>query len=125
MSFATLAKRLKREHGHIAGGAVEVTIAADFLHGGEPTFARVFDRRGSLLCAVQRVRDEPWEAFKTRARVEAGKTTGALSLLIGGLPDGSDDNDTPWVGLPSDELPRALVTLPEAALHPFSRCTKS
>ena len=75
MSFATLAKRLKREHGHAAARDIVVTVAADFLRGGEPTFARAFDHRGSLLLTLQRRESEGWEAFKTRARVEAGKNT--------------------------------------------------
>ena len=54
--------------------------------------------------------------------VEAGKVAGACSLLIGGLPDGGGDvggdsgegNVSP---LPTDDLPRGAITLPEAALH--------
>lgn len=69
-------------------GAMTVTTAADFLCGGPPTFARAFDRRGSLVCTIQRALDEGWTAFVARARVEAVKTVGASSLLVGGLPDG-------------------------------------
>jgi hypothetical protein len=63
-----------------------VAVAADFLHGGEPTFARVFDRRGSLLLGLQRLRDEPWRAFDARARMEAGKVALLQTSLLGGLP---------------------------------------
>ena len=88
-----------------------VTVAADFLHGGEPSFARVFDRRGSLLLGLQRLRDEPWRAFET------SKIAGGCSLLIGGLPDG-DGEVCKFADLPVDDLPRGAITLPEAALHP-------
>ena len=122
MSFESRAIRLERAHGRAGADDIVVTVAADFLHGGEPTFARVFDRRGSLLLGLQRLRDEPWRAFEARARVEAGKVAGACSLLIGGLPDGGGDvggdsgegNVSP---LPTDDLPRGAITLPEAALH--------
>ena len=88
MSFESRAIRLERAHGRVGADDMVVTVAADFLHGGEPSFARVFDRRGSLLLGLQRLRDEPWRAFETRAKVEAGKIAGGCSLLIGGLPDG-------------------------------------
>jgi hypothetical protein len=68
----------RRRHG--GGGR------RDFLHGGEPTFARVFDRRGSLLLGLQRLRDEPWRAFDARARMEAGKVALLQTSLLGGLP---------------------------------------
>jgi hypothetical protein len=70
MSFATRANRLKREYGRTDG--IVVTVAADFLRGGEPAFARVFDRRGSRVGVVQRFAGEPWEALTARARAEAG-----------------------------------------------------
>jgi hypothetical protein len=47
MSFGARANRLKREFGRSDG--ITVTVAADFLHGGEPAFARIFDRRGSRI----------------------------------------------------------------------------
>ena len=68
MSFESRAIRLERAHGRASADDIVVTVAADFLHGGEPTFARVFDRRGSLLIGRQRLRDEPWRAFEARAR---------------------------------------------------------
>ena len=45
MSFEALARRLEREYGRQSG--LVTAVAADFLHGGEPAFARVFDRRGA------------------------------------------------------------------------------
>ena len=122
MSFESRALRLEREHGRAGADDIVVTVAADFLHGGQPTFARTFDRRGSMICAVQRAQGEGWAAFRARAVVEADKVAGACSLLIGGLPDGGADvggdscegNVSP---LPTDDLPRGAITLPEAALH--------
>ncbi len=80
MSFATLARRLKREHGQASASDLVVTIAADFLRGGEPTFARAFDRRGALLMGLQRREHEPWEAFRARARV--GGEQGSRRVLV-------------------------------------------
>jgi hypothetical protein len=118
MSFATLAKRLKREHGHAAAGDIVMTVAADFLRGGEPTFARAFDHRGSLLLTLQRRESEGWGAFKTRARVEAGNVAGASSLLIGGLPDlDASVSDHTSRNLEVSP-PRGAIILAEAALHP-------
>ena len=116
MSFESRAIRLERAHGRASADDMVLTVAADFLHGAEPTFARVFDRRGSLLIGRQRLRDEPWRAFEARAKVEAGKVAGACSLLIGGLPDGAEVGK--FADLPTDDLPRGAITLPEAALHP-------
>ena len=92
-----------------------VTTAADFLRGGSPTFARAFDRRGSLVCTIQRALDEGWTAFVARARVEAGKTIGANSLLVGGLPDGMP---LPHFQAGETELPRGAVVLPDIPPHP-------
>ena len=95
-------------------GALSTLVAADFLRGGAPMFARAFDRQGVQICATQRLADEPWPAFKARARVEASEAAGARSLLIGGLPDGvSADLDRG-----TEEPPRGAITLPEATLHP-------
>jgi hypothetical protein len=66
MSFDARVNRLEREFGRADG--IVVTIAADFLRGGEPTLARGFDRRGSLVGTAHRLKDEPWEAFKARIR---------------------------------------------------------
>ena len=97
-------------------GAMTVTTAADFLRGGSPTFARAFDRRGSLLCTIQRALDEGWTAFVARARVEAGKTVGASSLLVGGLPDAC--MPLPYFQAGETELPRGAVVLPDIPPHP-------
>ena len=96
-------------------GDVTATVAADFLHGGIPTFARAFDRKGALVFSTQRLENEPWTAFK--ARVEAGRTAGASSLLIGGLPN---EGEGEKVGMFAEfnELPRGAVTLPDIPPHP-------
>ena len=67
-------------------------------------------RRGST--------DEPWAAFKGRARVEAGEAAGARSLLIGGLPDGVGAADIDHLDRGAEDPPRGAIVLPEAALHP-------
>ena len=36
-----------------ASDDIPIAIAADFLHGGAPSFARIFDRRGSKLATIQ------------------------------------------------------------------------
>jgi len=74
MSFATLARRLKREHGQAGASDIVVTVAADFLRGGEPAFARGFDRRGAQVSAILRAQSEGWAAFKARAAAEGGQS---------------------------------------------------
>lgn len=66
MSFESRALRLEREHGRAGANDIVVTVAADFLHGGQPTFARPFDRRGSMIGTVQRAQGEGWAAFRAR-----------------------------------------------------------
>jgi len=123
-----------RRAGRMAGD-VTVTAAADFLRGGEPTFARAFDRKGALVFAAQRAQGEPFEIFEARARVEAGRVAGACSLLIGGLPDdgrnagrmqtgdGQNADGTGPAYFQAGEtafaggLPRGAVTLPDIPPH--------
>jgi hypothetical protein len=64
-----------------ASDDIAIAVAADFLHGGAPAFARIFDRRGSKLTTVQRLTNEPWAAFVARERggrsgAEGGKKNG-------------------------------------------------
>jgi hypothetical protein len=47
---------------------IPTAIAADFLRGGAPTFARVFDRRGVKIASIDRHENEPWAAFAARAK---------------------------------------------------------
>ena len=56
-----------------AAGAMTITVAADFLRGGAPKFARAFDRRGALVFSTQRLEDEPWAAFRARAGHPLGR----------------------------------------------------
>jgi hypothetical protein len=118
VSFATEINRLKREFGRATAADMTVTVAADFLHGGNPTFARGFDRRGTMLMGLQRAQGEALAAFKARAAAEAGRVAGVASLLIGGLPDGGEDDDDRGGRGIEEDLPRGVITLPEAALHP-------
>ena len=46
---------------------IPIAIAADFLRGGAPDFARAFDRRGMRVGAFQRRWGELWTAFRDRA----------------------------------------------------------
>ena len=96
-------------------GDVTVTVAADFLRGGAPTFARAFDRKGALIFTTLRLENEPWTAFRARTGVEAGRVVGAASLLVGGLPDGMPP---PCFEAGGMELPRGAVTLPDIPPHP-------
>ena len=80
MSFESRALRLKREHGHASASDIMVTVAADFLRGGEPAFARGFDRRGALIFATQRLEGEPWEAFRD-SREDGGEQSRRRVLL--------------------------------------------
>ena len=99
-------------------GSIITTVAADFLHGGEPGFARIFDRRGRRLTTVQRRENEPWAAFVARAKGEAAKAAQAACTLIGGLPDGSLDSFDNDVCGHDSEPPRNAIVLPETPLHP-------
>lgn len=94
------------------------TVAADFLRGGAPAFARVYDRRGARIGALQRGVDEPWAVFRGRAREEALKLPKARSVVIGGLPDDVaeiEEGATDWC---DSDPPRGAIVLPETALHP-------
>jgi hypothetical protein len=100
------------------GAAVSAIIAADFLDGGPPSFARAFDRRGIELAAFERGRDEPLGLFRARALTEA---SGAARVVVGGVghmrpPTRSSGHPEPAVG-----LPRNTVTLPDIPLHASQR----
>ena len=96
--------------------SVSVVVAADFLRGGAPTFARVFDRRGVKIAGVERGENEPWPAFVARAKGEAASTVGASSLVIGGLPDGVHGGEYGDGG--HDDPPCGAIVLDTIALHP-------
>jgi hypothetical protein len=82
MSFASQCARIRREYGRPDASEAAVTIAADFLTGAAPSFARAFDRRGEEIMAIDRAEDEPIEAFRARALQEAA---GASRVVLGGL----------------------------------------
>ena len=55
MMAMRLADRVERLEYELSGKPeIVVTIAADFLHGGPPTFARIFDRPGFKLATIQK-----------------------------------------------------------------------
>lgn len=110
MSFAS-AMRIATalEAKRAARSGVVTTTAMDFMHGGEPTFARAFDRKGTRLWSTQRGPAEPWKAFRDRAKGEAAKIAGARSLAIGGLPDGPLDIDAGDRRLSAEPLLGAIV----------------
>jgi hypothetical protein len=93
---------------------ISTTLAADFLVGGSPAFARLFDRHGRELGSLERLEDEPIDIFRQRARDVAGESPGTTRVLLGGL--GSSG-----VAVAADELPRQAVTLPDLPLHESQR----
>jgi hypothetical protein len=67
-----LRRQLKTVTANLADDLIPTAIAADFLNGGAPAFARVFDRRGSRLATLPRLTDEPWAAFRDRQYSASG-----------------------------------------------------
>jgi hypothetical protein len=114
MSFATRVERLKREYGRADSENVIVTVAADFLNGGAPAFARAFSRKGEELAVYVRFEDEALSAFRDRTRSEAQELAGAARVMVGGL--GAPDRSAGVGG-----LPRGAVTLPDIPLHASQR----
>jgi hypothetical protein len=95
---------------------IVISLAADFLGGGAPSFARVFDRKGGLVGLVDRLAGETLAAFRIRARSEAQGVSGAARVALGGLGP-SKRADGRW--RPS----RGAVTLPDIPLHASQRET--
>jgi hypothetical protein len=92
--------------------AVSTIVAEDFLSGGVPTFARLFDRRGVEVATLERHEEEAFTNFRVRAIEEA---QGSLRVVIGGLGSAG-------ARLAAGELPRgAGVTLPDIPLHGSQR----
>ncbi len=98
---------------------IPVVVAADFLHGGAPSFARIFDRQGLKLKTIQRLTDEPWAAFRARVKGEATTTDQARSSIIGGLPDAVAPDWEQGSGMP--DPPRGAITLDTESLHASQR----
>jgi hypothetical protein len=89
-------------------------VAADFMNGGAPSFARVFDRRGQKISALDRAEDETVTAFRERARNDAHSLAGAARIVVGGI--GAFGRTTKVGG-----LPRGAVTLLDIPLHASQR----
>lgn len=109
-----LRRQLKTIAADFADDLIPTSIAADFLNGGAPAFARIFDRRGRRFMTVQRRGNEPWATFVARAKGEAANAAQAACTLMGGLPDRSLDG---FLSRSSDP-PRDAIVLPETPLHP-------
>ena len=114
MSFATRVERLKREFGRVDEQDAIVAVLADFCNGGAPSFARVFDRRGQKISALDRAQDETVTAFRERARNDAHSLAGAARIVVGGI--GAFGRAAKVGG-----LPRGAVTLPDIPLHASQR----
>jgi hypothetical protein len=78
-------RELNRRAERRSAGELGVVLAVDFLAGGSPGHARLFDRRGAMLRTVERREDEGLTAFRERARREAGSVAGAIRVVVGGL----------------------------------------
>jgi hypothetical protein len=89
-------------------------VAADFLNGGSPAFARAFDRKGLALATYARLGGEGLDAFRERALRIARDGPGAARIVLGGL--GPQDAVEGLGG-----LPRSAVSLPDIPLHPSQR----
>jgi hypothetical protein len=89
--------------------------AADFINGGAPTIARVFDRRGVEIGAFERDEGETLDDFRLRARQSAQEAPGAARVVLGGLRSSGRSAEP-------GGLPRAAVALSEVPfLHPSQR----
>jgi hypothetical protein len=110
--------RIRREYGRLGAGEAAVTVAADFMTGGAPSYARAFDRRGQEIePPLERWQGETIDNFSSRALLEAA---GASRVVLGGLsPVGAETAAT--VSVAAESLPRGLVSLPDVPLHPSQR----
>jgi hypothetical protein len=114
MTFASTCARLRREYGRPDAGDFSTYVAADFMHGGAPSLARVFDRKGLMIGACALGDSETLNDFRQRARREAARLAGAARIVVGGIGEGS-------ASMPAHGLPRVAVTLPDIPLHPSQR----
>jgi hypothetical protein len=114
VSFASQCARLRRDYGRPDLDAVSAVIAADFMNGGAPRHARVFDRKGMELAAYTLEEGESAGAFRERARSAAQGLAGAARIVLGGVgPLGAPTSVT--------GLPRGAVSLPDVPLHESQR----
>jgi hypothetical protein len=114
MSFASRVERLRREYCRVDPDELVTTVAADFINGGAPSFARAFSRTGEELAAYVRAEDETLTAFRLRARSEAQGLAKAARIVVGGI--GTFGGAT-GAGGPL----RGAVTLPDIPLHASQR----
>jgi hypothetical protein len=111
---AKLERQIAQRAAFKLGVAAEIqTIeAADFVTGGEASFARAADRRGAVIGRWQAGDDEPRAEFLARAK-QGAKALNAARLVIGGIPDLAA---SPKPGVIRPAPPRAIV-MPDGALH--------
>lgn len=115
MSVAASLRFMRRLNASRANAEdITISLAADFLSGGTPSFARVFDRKGAFVGVVDRLDGETLAAFRRRAHSEAQGVSGAARVALGGL----GPSNAP---MGSGGLPRGAVTLPDIPLHPSQR----
>lgn len=74
---------LEVEFGRQTG--LQTLIAADFLHSGCPAHARLFDRKGTLVEALDRHDSEDLADFRQRAYGRAQEAAGASRIVLGAL----------------------------------------
>jgi hypothetical protein len=114
MSFASRVERLRREYCRVDADELVTTVAADFINAAAPSFARAFDRKGSLVGTFDRLGEETLTAFRERVRSEAQGLAQAARVIVGGV---GAFGGAMGVG----GLPRGAVTLPDIPLHASQR----
>jgi hypothetical protein len=81
--------------------SLRIVLATDFVRGGPPGFAHAFDVDGRRLGVIERRAVETLGAFRDRAQLEAASLSGAVHLVLGGLPDlGSANGFSSGLGSP-------------------------
>jgi hypothetical protein len=89
----------------------QVLEAADFVTGGEANFARAANTRGAVIAKWQAGPNEAHAEFIARAR-RGAKSTGAVRLVVGGIPDLATMSSAPIRPV----SPGAII-MPDGALH--------
>ena len=114
MTFASACARLRREYGRPDTSAISTSLAADFINGGAPRHARVFNRRGLEISSYLLGDGEGLSDFRQRIRSDAQRLSGAARIVIGGI-------GTPAATIAAGGLPRGAVNLPDIPLHSNQR----
>jgi hypothetical protein len=92
---------------------IRVVEAADFVTGSEADFARATNARG-IVTASWRISDGGTRAeFLARAK-QGAKALGAARLVIGGVPDLTDQ---PAISSAIRPASRSAIAMPDGALH--------